>query len=87
MFEFALRPAQEKPDSKAKVEEKDEPEPKDATAEQPRSAGPGYKVAADPSGGLTVEVPLDWEAETGEAAEGGDGAHNWAYYAVKDITA
>jgi hypothetical protein len=33
-----------------------------------------------------MDVPADWEAETGEASEGGGGAGSWSYYAGEYIT-
>ncbi len=44
-------------------------------------------MVTDPSGSLTVEVPLDWETDTGEASEGEGGSNSWSYYAGEYITA
>ena len=37
------------------------------------------------AGGLTVELPPDWEAETGAASEGAGGPNSWSYYAGEYI--
>jgi len=87
LFEFEVQPAEQKPEPKPKVAEKDESEPKGASAERPRPSESDYQLIAAPSGSLTVEVPLDWEAETGSDSEGEGGPRSWSYYAGEDITA
>jgi hypothetical protein len=60
--------------------------PQDSTAEENLVTKPNYKVLEDPSGSLTVEVPLDWEAETGADSEGAGGPNSWSYYAGEYMT-
>jgi hypothetical protein len=87
VFEFEVQPAEDKPKPKPTVAENDESEPQGASAKRPRSTGSDYQIISDPSGSLTVEVPVDWEAETGEASEGRGGPNSWSYYAGEYITA
>jgi hypothetical protein len=52
-------------------------------------AAPGHKVIQAPAGGLTVEVPAGWEADTGEDSEfpsEAPGAVNWSSFAGEEIT-
>jgi Domain of unknown function (DUF4352) len=77
LFEFEVKGVKEKPQAAEEVK----PEQKDVSDE------PEYEVVSAPSGGLTVEVPPDWEAETGSASEGEGGPGSWSYYAGEDITA
>jgi Domain of unknown function (DUF4352) len=48
---------------------------------------PDYKVIRAPSGNLTLEVPLSWEAETGENSEKQGGRGSWSQFAGEYITA
>jgi uncharacterized protein DUF4352 len=64
------------------------PEPEDVGKEDNAisPAEPDYKVTADPTGSLTLEVPSSWEVEFGEDSEGAGGPNSWSYYAGEYIT-
>ncbi len=67
---------------------KPSPEPEDVGKEDNAisPAKPDYKVIADPTGSLTLEVPSSWEVEFGEDSEGAGGPNSWSYYAGENIS-
>lgn len=87
-FEFELTFNEQKPQSPPNegTQKERRSKPQDATAETDQAHEPAYKVIEDPSGSFTVEVPPDWEADTGELSEGAGGPKSWSYYAGEYIT-
>jgi hypothetical protein len=58
-------------------------------SEEASGPTPGYNLIQDPTGGLTVEVPPSWEADTGQESEYPSevaGARNWSTFAGEEIT-
>ena len=64
----------------------DEKEPAAAESAAEEAPAPGYSLAQDPSGSLTVEVPSGWGIETGKDSEGEGGLYTWSYYAGEYLT-
>ena len=71
------------PPNNAKQEHRSKPQ--ETAAKEPPPDEPAYKIVEASGGSLTVELPPDWEAETGAASEGAGGPNSWSYYAGEYI--
>ena len=86
IFEFEVTFKEKKPQAHPNgAPQEHRSKPQHAAAEQSPPDEPAYKIVETPDGGLTVELPPDWEADTGAASEGAGGPNSWSYYAGEYI--
>jgi hypothetical protein len=84
-FEFEVTFHEKKPQAHPSGAQEDyNSKSQDASAEESPPDEPNKVVEAS-AGSLTIELPPDWEAETGAASEGAGGPNSWSYYAGEYI--